>query len=132
MSSGAIALGCKKMNINKYLTFGLAASITVVLSGCNNVTSSEVIADSVSSYAYKNMTCSELEAEIDHLQRAASQAAGVVDKKKSSQSGKMTAAILLFWPVAFIVDDNSVEAQKYARLKGEYEGALRVHRKKDC
>jgi len=57
------------MNIKKYLAFGLAVSSTVVLYGCNNVTSSEVIADSVSSYAYKNMTCSELEGEIDHLCR---------------------------------------------------------------
>ena len=61
---------------------------------------------------------------------AARAAAGVVDKKKSSQQGKMTAAILLFWPVAFIVDDNSLEAQKYARLKGEYEAALRIHVKR--
>ena len=120
------------MNIYKYLTFGLAVSLTVVLSGCNNVASNEVIADSVSTYEYENMTCSEIESEIDHLQRAASTAAGVVDKKKSKQQGKMTAAILLFWPVAFIVDDNSLEAQKYGRLKGEYEAALRIHRKKDC
>ena len=120
------------MDIKKYLIFGLAASLTAVLSGCNNVASNEVIADSVSTYQYDNMTCSELESEIDYLQRAASSAAGVVDKKKSSQQGKMTAAVLLFWPAAFIVDNNSLEAQKYARLKGEYEGALRVHRKKDC
>ena len=120
------------MNVKKYLAFGLAVSSTVVLYGCNNVTSSEVIADSVSTYQYDNMTCSELESEIDYLQRAASSAAGIVDKKKSSQQGKMTAAVLLFWPAAFIVDNNSLEAQKYSRLKGEYEGALRVHRKKDC
>ena len=121
-----------KMNIKKYLAFGLAVSSTVVLYGCNNVTSSEVIADSVSGYAYNNMTCSELEAEIDHLQRSASQAAGVVDKKKSSQQGKSAAAFLFFWPALLIVDDNSLEAQKYARLKGEYEAALREHRKKEC
>ena len=120
------------MDIKKYLIFGLAAILTAVLSGCNNVASNEVIADSVSTYQYDNMTCSELESEIDYLQRAAGSAAGIVDKKKSSQQGKMAAAVLLFWPVAFIVDNNSLEAQKYSRLKGEYEGALRVHRKKDC
>ena len=120
------------MNINKYLTFGLAASIIVILSGCNNVSSNEVIADNVSGYKYDDMTCSALESEIDYLQRSASSAAGVVDKKKSSQTGKMTAAILLFWPVAFIVDNNSLEAQKYARLKGEHEAALKSHRKKEC
>ena len=120
------------MDVKKYLAFGLAVSSTVVLYGCNNVTSSEVIADSVSTYQYDNMTCSELESEIDYLQKAASTAAGVVDKKKSSQQGKSAAAFLLFWPALFIVDDNSLEAQKYARLKGEYDAALREHRKKDC
>ena len=120
------------MDIKKYLAFGLTVSSTVVLYGCNNVTSSEVIADSVSTYEFNNMTCSEIESEIDHLQRAASQAAGVVDKKKSAQSGKSAAAFLFFWPALFIVDDNSLEAQKYARLKGEHEAALKSHRKKDC
>ena len=78
------------------------------------------------------MSCSAIEAEISHLQRAASVAGGVVDKKKSSQQGKGAAAFLFFWPALFIIDNNSLEAQKYARLQGEYEAAKKSHRKKDC
>ena len=79
------------MNINKYLTFGLAASLAVVLSGCNNVASNEVIADSVSSYEYDKMTCSEIEGEIDHLQRAASIASGVMLKSLPAEAKMLSA-----------------------------------------
>ena len=120
------------LRINKYIYSGLVTSLIFILSGCSSVSSDEVIADSVSGYEYDKMTCSQIESEIAYLQKSVSQASGVVDKKKSSQGKKSAAAFLLFWPALFIVDDNSLEAQKYSRLKGEYEGALRVHRKKDC
>jgi hypothetical protein len=119
----------KKINLFPILVSTL---VVLSLSGCGNVSSNQVIADSVSSYEYDNMTCSAIEAEISHLQRAASAAGGVVDNKKSSQQGKGAAAFLLFWPALFIIDDNSLEAQKYARLKGEYEAASKAHRKKEC
>ena len=51
---------------------------------------------------------------------------------KKTQQGKGVASVLLFWPALFIIDDNSLEAQKYARLKGEYEAAEKAHRKKEC
>ena len=119
----------KKINLFPIL---ISTLVVLSLSGCGNVSSNQVIADSVSTYEYDNMTCSAIEVEISHLQRAASDAGGVVDKKKSSQQGKGVASVLLFWPALFIIDDNSLEAQKYARLKGEYEAAEKAHRIKEC
>ena len=89
------------MNTSKYLIFGVAVSFALIVSGCNNVKSSEVIAQNV-------------------------------DKKNSSAKGKNAAAFILFWPALFLIDDNSTEAQQYARKKGEYEAVQRTHRKKDC
>ena len=66
------------------------------------------------------------------MKSAATEAGAIVDKKKSSQQGKGVASVLLFWPALFIIDDNSLEAQKYARLKGEYEAAEKAHRIKEC
>ena len=120
------------MNKNKYLVFTLAASLILILSGCNNVSSSEVISQNVSTYEYTDMTCSELEGEMDFLNNAANSAGNIVDKKKSSANGKNAAAFVFLWPALFFIDDNSAEAQKYARLKGEAEAAMRTHRKKDC
>ena len=118
--------------MKKIIYFVIATFTAISLTGCGNVSSNEIIADSVSSYEYDSMSCSAIEAEISHLQRAASAAGGIVDKKKSSQQGKGALAFLFFWPVLFIIDDNSLEAQKYARLQGEYEAAKKSHRKKDC
>ena len=119
----------KKINLLPTL---ISTLVVLSLSGCGNVSSNQVIADSVSSYEYDNMTCPAIEAEISHLQRAATEAGAIVDKKKSSQQGKGVASVLLFWPALFIIDDNSLEAQKYARLKGEYEAAEKAHRIKEC
>ena len=91
----------KKINLFPIL---ISTLVVLSLSGCGNVSSNQVIADSVSTYEYDNMTCSAIEAEISHLQRSASEAAGVVDNKKSSQQGKGAAAVLLFWPALFIID----------------------------
>jgi len=118
--------------INKLLVVGVMGSVLVLLSGCNNVTSTEVIADNVSGYKYNSMTCKELEGEMDYLERAGSAAAGVVDSRKSTQDSKNAAAFLFFWPAMFLTDDNSLEAQKYARLKGEFDAAERAYRKNDC
>ena len=120
------------MNTNKYLIFGVAVSFALVLSGCNNVKSSEVISQNVSTYEYSDMTCSQLEGEMVFLNNAANSAGNVVDKKNSSAKGKNAAAFILFWPALFLIDDNSTEAQQYARKKGEYEAVQRTHRKKDC
>ena len=116
----------------KYFALFLALGVSMLLSGCNNVSSSEVIAENVSTYKFNDMACSELEGEIDYLRSAASSAGAVVDKKKSSATGKNAAAFILFWPALFLIDDNSIEAQKYSSLKGEYEAAMRAHRAKDC
>ena len=120
------------MNSIKYLAFGVTTSLALLVSGCNNVSSTEVIAQNVSTYEYSDMTCSELEGEMDYLNNAANSAGNVVDKKKSSAKGKNAAAFVFFWPALFLIDDNSTEAQQYARKKGEYEAVQRTHRKKDC
>ena len=91
------------MNTNKYLIFGVAVSFALILSGCNNVKSSEVISQNVSTYEYSDMTCSELEGEMDYLNNAANSAGNVVDKKKSSAKGKNAAAFVL-WMAAQFVD----------------------------
>ena len=112
-------------------TLLIAISTVALISGCS-VSSDEVIAESVGSYQYNKMTCSELEGEMDHLQNAAAAAAGVVDERYKTQTGKDVAAVLLFWPALFIIDDNKPEARRLARLKGEFEAAENTYRRRKC
>ena len=119
----------------KYISKILVSAIlstSFMLSGCSNKSSSEVIPDQVSSYQFNKMTCKELEGEIDYLQGAAISAARIVDDRKETQDGKLAAGFLLFWPAMLITDSNKAEANKYAQLKGQYEAAMRSHRRKDC
>jgi len=103
----------------------------VIIQGCS-LSSAEVMPEHVSGFEYKKMTCDELEGEIGYLQRAANEAAGVVDQRKTTQDAKDGAALVFLWPLLFITDTNGPEVKKYATLKGEYEAAKRSHRRKGC
>ena len=89
------------LNANKYLTFGVAISLALILSGCNNVKSSEVISQNVSTYEYSDMTCSQLESEMVFLNNAANSAGNVVDKKNSSAKGKNALRLFYFGQLYF-------------------------------
>lgn len=118
----------KSVNLLKISSIIILAFIT---QSCS-VSSDEVMPDHITGYEYNKMTCSELEGEMDYLQRAANDAAGIVDQRKDTQDGKDAAAFLFFWPALFFTDTNAPEAKKYAQLKGEFEAAKRVHRRKNC
>lgn len=109
----------------------LAILSTVILTGCNR-TSSEVIADNVDGYKFNNMSCTEIRSELSHLQQQANNVSGIVDERKNTQDGKNVAAVLLFWPALFLIDNNAPEARKYAQIKGEHEAAKRVYSRKGC
>ena len=118
--------------MGKIKTIALAGALgmTILLSGCGSVSSQNVIAESVSGYKFNKMSCSDLEFEMDYLQRAARTAAGVVDTVKATQDGKDAIAFLFFWPALFLTDDNKPQAAELARLKGEFEAANRIYSRK--
>ena len=102
------------------------------LSACGGVSSDEIIADEVSTAKYDNWSCKTLKKEVIALQDRVSNTGATVDKRKDTQGDKQTLAVLLFWPAYFFVDENSLEAKKYAKLKGEYNAVSSVYRRKDC
>ncbi|BBB23457.1 lipoprotein [Isorropodon fossajaponicum endosymbiont JTNG4] len=114
----------------KLLT-SLAVLSALTLTGCNT-SSSHVMADNMDGYEFSNMNCEEIRAELLHLQYTANNAAEIVDDIASSQDSKNVAAFLLFWPALFLIEDNSLEARKYAQIKGKYEAAKRIYRRKGC
>ena len=118
----------KSINILKISSIIISAFI---IQSCS-VSSDEIMPDHVTSYEYNKMSCTELEREIDYLQRSANSAAGIVDQRKETQDSKDGAALIFFWPALFFTDTNAPEAKKYAQLKGEFEAAKRTHRRKGC
>ncbi len=116
----------------KFLINTLLIVFTVsLLQGCS-VSSNEVVAVDMSTYPFRDLSCEELDREMNYLRKQVNVTADIVDDKMTTQGVKGVAAFLFFWPALPFIDTNSKEARKYAEIKGEFEAAKRVFIRKGC
>lgn len=54
------------------------------------------------------------------------------DDKRTNDAWATTAAVILFWPAAFLVKGDGQTAAELARLKGEFEAVEKVAIEKNC
>jgi hypothetical protein len=64
--------------------------------------------------------------------RKPSECHGVQDSKVSNDAVATTAAIILFWPAAFLVKGDGQTAAALGRMKGEFETVVKVSIEKKC
>jgi hypothetical protein len=57
---------------------------------------------------------------------------GVQDGKRTSDVVATTAAVIIFWPAAFLVKGDGQTAAELGRLKGEFEALERIAIEKNC
>jgi hypothetical protein len=86
----------------------------------------------VSPLQYQNLTCQQIGAEMERVSRRASEAAGVQDSQKTTDTLTTTAAVIVFWPAAFFVKGDGQNAAELARLKGEFEALEQISIQKNC
>jgi hypothetical protein len=70
--------------------------------------------------------------EAERVSRRASELAGVQDGKRTSDAWATTAAVVIFWPAAFLVKGDGQTAAELARLKGEFEALEKISIEKNC
>lgn len=109
----------------------LAVAVALLVGGCASG-SDDIRAAYVSPMTYQNYSCQQLVAENQRLQRELSSVAGAVDKKAHGDKVKMGVGLVLFWPTLFFLKGDGVEAQEYARLKGEHEAFDQAYVQKNC
>lgn len=109
----------------------LAIGAAVLLVGCASG-SKDIRSSYVSPMTYENYTCQQLVTENERLQRQITSVAGAVDKKAHGDKVKMGVGLVLFWPTLFFLKGDGVEAQEYARLKGEHEAFEEAYARKNC
>ena len=109
----------------------LAIGVCLLSVGCAS-NSKEIGATYVSPMTYQNYSCEQLVTENIRLQNRLSQVAGNVDKKAHGDKVKMGVGLVLFWPTLFFLKGDGVEAQEYARLKGEHEAFDAAYIQKNC
>jgi hypothetical protein len=103
----------------------------LALSSCAK-RSENVAASYVSPLAYRPFNCLQLSEEAERVAQRAGQLAGVQDRKRTGDIVATTAAIIVFWPAAFLVSGDDAQTAELARLKGEFDAIQRVSVEKGC
>jgi len=116
------------MRISKSIAvlMGCAALI-----GCAS-SSADIKPAYVSPLQYQSLTCEQIGLEMERVSRRAAEAAGVQDSNRTQDAWVTAAAIVVFWPAAFMVKGDGQNAAELARLKGEFEALERVSIEKNC
>jgi len=94
--------------------------------------SENVAASYVSPLAYQHFHCRQLAEEAGRISQRAAELSGVQDRKRTGDIVATTAAIIVFWPAAFLVGGDDAQTAELARLKGEFEAIQRVSSEKGC
>lgn len=94
--------------------------------------SEDVAAAYVSPLAYQQYSCQQLAGEAERVSQRAAELSGVQDKKRTRDTVTTTAAVIVFWPAAFLVNGDDAQTAELARLKGEFQTIQQVSVQKNC
>lgn len=107
LASAAISIGCAKRAEN-------------------------VAAAYVSPLQYEQYNCRQLAQEAERVSVRAAELSGVQNKNRTGDIVATTAAVIVFWPAAFLVTGDDATTAELARLKGEFEAIQKVSVQKAC
>ena len=95
--------------------------------------SSDTITGSYTSpLQYQTYSCQQMGEEAQRISARVAQVSGVQDQKRTNDAVATTAAIIIFWPAAFLVGGNDQNTAELARLKGEFEAVEKASIQKNC
>jgi hypothetical protein len=94
--------------------------------------SEDVAAAYVSPLQYESFSCSQLAAEASRISQRAAELSGVQDSKRTKDKWATAAAVVVFWPAAFLVSGDDAQTAELARLKGEFTAIQQISIKKNC
>jgi len=116
----------------RIITVSVAVTIAgLLLSGCAS-RSEDISAAYVSPIQYNTYTCDQIREETARVTAHAQRLAGEVDDNATGDAVAVGVGVVLFWPALFFIDGDGVEAQEYARLKGERTALEQAAIRKNC
>lgn len=113
------------------MKFMIAALAAAMLAGCAS-RASDVPAAYVSPLTYDGYTCNQLREEATRVSARAIAATGAQNQRASNDAVATGVSLILFWPAAFLVRGDGVQAAELARLKGEMDAIEQVSIRKNC
>jgi hypothetical protein len=92
----------------------------------------DVAAAYVSPLQYQQYSCAQLAAEASRVSQRAAELSGVQDSKRTKDKVATVAAVIVFWPAAFLVSGDDAQTAELARLKGEFAAIQQISIQKNC
>jgi cobalamin synthase len=86
----------------------------------------------VSPIQYQSFTRPQLAAEAQRVSAAAAAASGAQDSQATKDAVATTAAVIIFWPAAFLVQGDKNNAAQLAQLKGQMDAIQQASIMKNC
>ncbi|WP_245470779.1 hypothetical protein [Bradyrhizobium guangzhouense] len=110
--------------------FGIAA-LAVALGGCAS-SSSDITPSYVSPMIYQSYNCQQLAMEAQSVSARAATLSGAQDSQHTKDAVATTAAVIIFWPAAFLVGGDKATASELAQMKGQMVAIEQASISKKC
>ncbi|WP_407154605.1 hypothetical protein [Bradyrhizobium sp. STM 3557] len=103
----------------------------LILAGCAS-SSADIAPSYVSPVMYQSYTCQQLALEAQGVSARAAALSGAQDKQRTNDTIATTAAVIIFWPAAFLVGGDKQTAAELAQMKGQMAAIEQASIVKKC
>ena len=107
------------------------AALCAALGGCAS-SSSEITPAYVSPVIYQGYTCKQLALEAQAVSTRAASLSGVQDSQRTKDQWTTAAAVVIFWPAAFLVSGDKQTAAELGQMKGQMVAIEQASIAKNC
>ena len=101
------------------------------LAGCAS-SSAEITPAYVSPVMYQSYTCQQLAMEAQAVSARAASLSGVQDSQRTKDQWTTAAAVVIFWPAAFMVSGDKQTAAELGQMKGQMVAIEQASIAKKC
>jgi polygalacturonase len=106
-------------------------ALCAALGGCAS-TSAEITPAYVSPVIYQGHTCQQLALEAQSISARAATLSGAQDSQRTKDQWSTAAAVVIFWPAAFLVGGDKQAAGELAQMKGQMVAVEQASIAKKC
>lgn len=95
-----------------------SVALATILAGCAS-SAADITPAYVSPVTYQSFTCQQLGQEAQAISARAAALSGAQDSQHTKDAVATTAAVIIFWPAAFLVGGDKQTAAELAQMKGQ-------------
>jgi hypothetical protein len=106
-------------------------ALGAALGGCAS-SAADITPTYISPVIYQSFTCQQLGLEAQSISARAATLSGAQDSQRTKDTVATTAAVIIFWPAAFLVGGDKQTAAELANMKGQLIAVEQASIAKNC